>query len=107
MGAEAPLDRGVNRGNLCAKGRYGGASPTTPTDSQRRLIRRNGELKPASWDEAIAHVVDRLDTTAIDHGSDAIAGLASAKCTNEENYLFQKLLRAGVATNNVDHCARL
>ena len=65
------------------------------------------QLEPATWDEALAHVADRLDTIAIDHGSDSIAGLASAKCTNEENYLFQKLLRAGFATHNIDHCARL
>ena len=107
VGAEAPLDRGVNRGNLCAKGRYGWGFTHHPDRLTTPLIRRDGELEPASWDEAIAHVVDRLDTTAIDHGSDSIAGLASAKCTNEENYLFQKLLRAGFATHNVDHCARL
>ena len=57
--------------------------------------------------EAIGMVADRLSAVRDRHGPDAVAGLASAKCTNEENYLFQKLMRAVIGTHNVDHCARL
>jgi predicted molibdopterin-dependent oxidoreductase YjgC len=67
----------------------------------------DGELKEASWDEAVAYVADKLAAIREKHGPDSIAGLASARCTNEENYLFQKFLRAVIGTNNVDHCARL
>jgi predicted molibdopterin-dependent oxidoreductase YjgC len=97
----------INRGSLCVKGRFGldfvhaGDRLTTP------LIRKNGNLEPAEWDEALDLVADRLSAIRTEHGPDAIAGLSSAKCTNEENYLFQKLMRAAVGTNNVDHCARL
>jgi formate dehydrogenase alpha subunit len=107
VGAEAPLDRGVNRGNLCAKGRYGWSFTHHPDRLTSPLVRRDGELTPASWEEAIELIAERLDDVAMDHGPNAIAGLASAKCTNEENYLFQKLLRAGFGTHNIDHCARL
>jgi predicted molibdopterin-dependent oxidoreductase YjgC len=71
------------------------------------LIRVDGELKEASWDEAISYIADKLEVIKEKHGPDAVAGFASARCTNEENYLFQKFLRAVIGTNNVDHCARL
>jgi predicted molibdopterin-dependent oxidoreductase YjgC len=71
------------------------------------LLRRDGKLEPASWDEAIAAVAEGIRGVVEEKGPDAIVGLASAKCTNEENYAFQKMIRAGVGTNNVDHCARL
>ncbi len=106
-GASAPMERGVNKGNLCAKGRYGHGFVAHPDRLTTPLVRRDGELEPASWDEAIAAVADGIRRTVDAHGPDAFAGLASAKCTNEENYLFQKMVRAGVGTNNVDHCARL
>ena len=62
---------------------------------------------PVSWEFALDLVAERLAQVIQGHGPDAVAGLTSARCTNEENYLFQKLMRAGVGTNNVDHCARL
>ncbi|TLM80405.1 MAG: 2Fe-2S iron-sulfur cluster binding domain-containing protein [Actinobacteria bacterium] len=107
IGAEAPLDRGVNRGNTCAKGRYGWSFVHSPERLTTPLVRRDGELKPATWDEALAEVAAGLAHARDGHGADAVAGLASAKCTNEENYLFQKLMRAVIGTHNVDHCARL
>jgi len=106
-GAQAPLDRGVNKGNLCAKGRYGWSFTHHPDRLTVPLVRRDGRLAEASWDEALGIVAERLNATAEDHGGDAIAGLSSAKCTNEENYLFQKLLRSAFGTHNIDHCARL
>ncbi len=107
VAADAPLERGVNQGNLCAKGRYGWSFTHSPDRLTTPLVRRDGELEPASWEEAIGVVADRLSAVRDRHGPDAIAGLASAKCTNEESYLFQKLMRAVIGTHNVDHCARL
>ena len=60
-----------------------------------------------TWDTALDHVAARLRAIQAAHGPDSIAFLVSAKCTNEENYLVQKLARAVVGTHNVDHCARL
>jgi predicted molibdopterin-dependent oxidoreductase YjgC len=59
------------------------------------------------WETALDLVGERLADTVKNHGPDSVMGLASARCTNEENYLFQKFLRAGIGTNNLDHCARL
>jgi len=96
-----------NDGNLCVKGRFGMDFVQSPERLTTPLIRRNGQLKEASWDEALDHVATRLQDIKETHGPDSIAGLSSAKCTNEENYVFQKFMRAAIGTNNVDHCARL
>ncbi len=74
---------------------------------QKPLIKRNGEFEEASWEEAYDLIATKLKVIKSTYGADAIGGLSSARCTNEENYAFQKLIRAGVGTNNVDHCARL
>ncbi|BAD42277.1 formate dehydrogenase-like protein [Symbiobacterium thermophilum IAM 14863] len=99
--------RSVNQGILCLKGHFG----YDFIDRQKRLttplIRKNGELVEASWDEAIHLVASKMKETIRDYGPDALAAFSSARCTNEENYLMQKLMRAVVGTNNVDHCARL
>jgi len=71
------------------------------------MIRENGVLRVASWDQALTTVADGLKKVKQEHGPDAVGVLVSAKCTNEENYLLQKLARAALGTNNVDHCARL
>ena len=107
VSAEAPQGRGVNNGNLCAKGRYGWCFTHHPDRLTVPLIRRDGELVEASWDEAIALIAEKLGAIVASDGPEAVGGLASAKCTNEENYLFQKFLRAAVGTHNIDHCARL
>lgn len=106
-GATAPLERGVNRGNLCAKGRYGYGFVASPERLTTPLIKRDGQFVAASWDEAFVAVARGIKNVTTKHGPDAFGGIASAKCTNEENFLFQKMIRAGVGTNNVDHCARL
>ena len=97
-----------NRGWLCVKGRFGFEFINSADRLTTPLIRRKkgGEFEPATWDEAFAFVAQRFTEIKAQHGPDALAGLASARCTNEENYLFQKMFRAGVGTNNVDHCAR-
>jgi predicted molibdopterin-dependent oxidoreductase YjgC len=96
-----------NNGSLCIKGRFGYDFVTHPDRLTTPMIRVDGELKEASWDEAIVYVAEKLNKIKQDNGPDAIAGLSSARCTNEENYLFQKFMRAVIGTNNVDHCARL
>ena len=100
-------DSQVNKGSLCVKGRFGYGFVNSPDRLTTPLIRRDGELVPASWDEAIAAVAAGLKKTKKEHGADAIGFLSSSKCTNEENYLLQKFARAGVGTNNIDNCARL
>ena len=71
------------------------------------MIKENGKFRRATWDEAIQFTASRLSEIVKKHGPDAVAGLSSARCTNEDNYVFQKFIRAGIGTNNVDHCARL
>jgi predicted molibdopterin-dependent oxidoreductase YjgC len=96
-----------NFGNLCVKGRFGydfinrGERLTTP------LIRENGEFRHASWEEALSLVAQKLREIKSRYGPDSIGVFSSAKITNEENYLAQKLARAVIGTNNIDHCARL
>jgi predicted molibdopterin-dependent oxidoreductase YjgC len=96
-----------NEGWLCVKGRFGYDFVKSPERLTTPLIKRAGRLEEATWEEALALVADRLQEIRGRYGADAIGGLSSARCTNEENYAFQKLMRAGVGTNNVDHCARL
>jgi formate dehydrogenase alpha subunit len=96
-----------NHGSACVKGRFGHSYVGRPDRLTTPLLRRDGTLAPASWDEALDEIAGRLQAIRAEHGPDAIAGLSSATCTNEENYLFQKLMRAAIGTNNVDHCARL
>jgi predicted molibdopterin-dependent oxidoreductase YjgC len=97
----------INEGWLCVKGRFGYGFINSPDRLTTPLIRKDGKLVPASWDETFGYVAQKLGEIKAAHGPDAIGGLSSARCTNEENYLFQKFLRAGIGTNNVDHCARL
>jgi predicted molibdopterin-dependent oxidoreductase YjgC len=97
----------INEGWLCVKGRFGFSFINNPDRLKTPLIRKNGVLVEAGWDEALDLIAGRVRSLRDQYGPDAIGGLASARCTNEENYLFQKFLRAAVGTNNVDHCARL
>lgn len=97
----------ANHGWTCVKGRFGWDFTESPERLTTPLIRRDGEMIEATWDEALDLVVDRFAEIVREHGPDSVAFLSSAKCTNEENYLVQKLSRAVVGTNNVDHCARL
>ncbi|MBY5920528.1 formate dehydrogenase subunit alpha [Ferrimonas balearica] len=97
----------VNDGMLCVKGRFGFDFIASSERLTQPLIRKDGELQPASWPDAIAYVAARLGEIKARHGNDALAGFSSAKATNEDNYLFQKFVRTALGTNNVDHCARL
>ena len=96
-----------NNGNLCVKGRFGMDFVGSDKRLTEPLIKRNGKFEKATWEETIKFVAERLKQIRSEFGADSIAGLSSAKCTNEENYVFQKFIRACIGTNNVDHCARL
>ena len=133
--AQSTPDAPVNGEFLCAKGRYCWDYATHHERLTQPLIRRDVAYElgltdeswevpdvspldvvnpqtednfiPVDWDTALNLVADRLAGVVKEHGPDAVMGLSSARCTNEENYLFQKFMRAGIGTNNVDHCARL
>jgi len=96
-----------NNGNLCVKGRFGMDFIASNKRLTEPLIKRNGKFEKATWEEAIKFIAERLKRIRSEFGADSIAGLSSAKCTNEDNYVFQKFIRACIGTNNVDHCARL
>jgi NADH-quinone oxidoreductase subunit G len=101
------FNRAVNDRWMCDRGRFDhsfverGDRLTTP------LIRRNEELEPATWDEALSLVSERLLGVVREHGADSVGGIGSAWVTNEANYLFQKLFRSIIGTNNVDYPARM
>jgi formate dehydrogenase major subunit len=97
----------VNQGRLCSKGHFGMDFVHSPERLTEPLVRRDGVLQPASWDEAYDLIAERFEAYKETFGPMSIAGFSSARCSNEENYLMQKLMRAGVGTNSVDHCARL
>ena len=103
------FDNDVNVGNLCVKGRFGYDFVHAPDRLTEPLIRRSRQesFTSTSWDDALTSVATRLREIRDEFGSDSVAILTSAKCTNEENYLLQKFARAVIGTNNVDHCARL
>jgi len=97
----------VSQGKLCIKGWNISAFLDHPDRLTKPMIRRDGRLVETSWDQALTLVAERLNAIKAESGPNSIAFLTSAKCTNEENYLLQKLARAVIGTNNVDHCARL
>jgi predicted molibdopterin-dependent oxidoreductase YjgC len=106
VGLEYKKDHPTNEGALCPKGN---AALDVVYHRERLLYplkRVNGQLERTSWDEALELIAENLTRIREKHGADALGFLSSAKCTNEENYLFQKLARM-LGTNNVDHCARL
>lgn len=96
----------VNQGELCVKGRFGFSFIDHPDRLNTPLVKKNGKFEEASWDEALSVVADKMKETLKNQGPDGLAGLSSARCTNEDNYLFMKLLRS-LGSNNLDHCARL
>ncbi len=107
VGSSPSRNHPVTCGNLCVRGWHAHGFIHSPDRLTRPLVRRHGKLVPATWDEALQVAADALSGIRQDHGPDAIGILASAKCTNEENYLLQKFARAVIGTNNIDHCARL
>lgn len=96
----------VNNGHLCIKGRYGFSFLSHPERLKTPLVKKDGVLTEASWDEALTLIAGKIKEFSEKYGPDSLAGLTSARCTNEDNYLFQKFFRS-LGTNNIDHCARL
>ncbi len=106
VGVTAAYDAPVNQGSLCVKGRFHTDVITSPDRITTPLIKRDGVFEEASWDEALDLIAERLLAIKEKHSAMAIGVLGSARCTNEENYLLQRLTRAGLNTNSIDHCAR-
>jgi len=106
IGVTTAADAPVNGHALCVKGRFHTDMIHSPDRLTTPLVRRNGVLQEASWDEALDLVAERFSETLDRHGADAFAALSSARCTNEENWLMQKFVRVVMRTNNIDHCAR-
>jgi predicted molibdopterin-dependent oxidoreductase YjgC len=96
-------EKGPSDGNLCVKGRFGWDFVDHPERIKTPLLRVNGTFKEASWDEALRFVTQKLETIKDQDGPDAIAGMASSRLTNEEYYLFQKLFREAIGTNQIVH----
>ena len=110
-----------NEGRLCVKGRFGFDYIASEQRLTEPLIRKEGvekglnidpanplsHFRKASWDEALDHAAKGFMEHKERYGGQSLAGFGSAKCSNEEAYLFQKLIRTGFGTNNVDHCTRL
>jgi formate dehydrogenase major subunit len=103
----APYDAEVNQGHTCLKGRYAFKFYDHPERLNSPLIKRNGQFEEAGWDEAYDYIASKLTSFKEEFGPDSIAGISSARCTNEENYLMQKFIRAVIGTNNIDGCARV
>jgi formate dehydrogenase alpha subunit len=96
----------VSKGYLCVKGWHAHEPVQHPERLKRPLIKEGGRFKEAPWDFALDYVAARLKEIKDKYGPEALAVCASARCTNEENFLMMKFARAVIGTNNVDHCAR-
>jgi predicted molibdopterin-dependent oxidoreductase YjgC len=107
VGTLPQKDHPVSKGALCIKGWSVHEFVHSPHRLAQPMIRRDGELVETDWATALQAVAEGLGKARDQHGPDAVGFLASARCTNEENYLLQKLARAVIGTNNIDHCARL
>jgi NADH-quinone oxidoreductase subunit G len=94
---------GVNGEFLCAKGRFGFDFTHNPERVREPLIRRNGKLEPASWEDALEEIARRLKQVHEKHGGNSIGVIGSNHTTNEENYLLNRFARATLGTNNIDH----
>ena len=103
-----PADAPVNDFSTCVKGKFGYEFANSDERLTTPLVRGDdGELHPASWDEALDRVAEGFESIRERSGPDALAAFASSKCTNEEDYLLQKFARGVLGTKNVDNCARL
>lgn len=103
-----PADGPSNHGLLCVKGKFGSYKFVHSGDRLKTpLIKKDGEFVPASWDEALGLIEQKFKTIKKEHGAGAIAGFACSRAPNEDNYMFQKMMRAAFGTNNVDNCARV
>lgn len=107
MGTEENWENQANKGMLCVKGRFGFDFLNREDRLKTPLIRKNGKLEEATWDEALNLVASKLSESKAKYGSGSIGFFTSARVSNEENYAMMRLARGVIGTNNVDHCARL
>ena len=98
---------GLNNGLLCVRGRFGYDFVQSEARLRMPMIRKDGELREVSWAEALDYVAKRLREISEKHGPQAVGGIGSARCTNEDNYMLQRLVRFTIGTNNIDSAARL
>ena len=100
-------DGGVNRGSLCVRGRFGYDFIHHPDRLQKPMIKKSGNFVESNWEEALDLVATELQEVKGKYGAQAIAGITSSRATNEENYLFQKWMRACIGTNHLDNGGHL
>jgi formate dehydrogenase major subunit len=102
-------DGKANHGHSCVKGRFAWGYASHRDRILRPMIRAkvSDPWREVSWDEAIAHAASEFKRIQATHGKHSIGGITSSRCTNEETYLVQKLVRAGFGNNNIDTCARV
>lgn len=96
-----------NDGRLCVKGRFGYDFVQSNERLTKPLIKKNGAFVEAGWDEALDLIASKFLEIKQKYGNESLAGYSSAKCTNEDNYLFQKFVRKVFGSNNIDYCTRL
>ena len=97
-----------NVGHTCVKGRFAHQYALAPERVTSPLLRRtDGTWREATWDEAMGFVAQRIQAIVKAHGPNAFAAISSSRCTNEENYVLQKVTRAAIGTNNIDNCSRV
>jgi len=107
LSIDTPKDTEVNAGHTCLKGRYAFGFYNHKDRLTSPLIKKDDKFEKVTWEEAYSFIKNKLVQIKKNYGPDAIAGISSARCTNEENYVFQKMIRAVIGTNNVDCCARI
>jgi len=106
VGVAPSRNHSISQGRLCVKGATAWQGPTQGDRLTGPLIRKNGRFVKAGWDDALGLAASRLSELKEKHGPDSIGIWASARCTNELNYVAQKFGRVVLGTNNIDHCAR-
>lgn len=103
-----PINGPANKNLLCVKGKFASYKFVGANDRLTEpLIKRNGVFEPATWDEALTLVANKLGQLKEEYGADSLAGFSCSRSINEDNYVFQKMVRAAFGTNNVDNCARV
>ncbi len=104
-----PAETGpANVGHTCVKGRFAHQYARSAERLTSPMMRRtDGSWREATWEEALGFVAKRMNEIKAEHGPDALAAISSSRCTNEENYILQKLFRTAVGTNNIDNCSRV
>ncbi len=101
------MGQGLNKGLLCSRGRFGYEYINSDDRLTVPLVRKNGNLEKSTWSEALSIIADKLTKVKKESGGTSIAGIASPRCSNEDNYIFQKFMRVACGTNNIDSVSRI